>query len=103
MNRNMLFSIIDRKRKATTDDNMEDHVYYNEGGESATSVTSPRRVDEDGCITPVNQQRRLPENTANPEQQYESLEPVSPQPTGPMSDNTYQTLTVDTQDYVIVR
>ena len=103
MNRNMLFTIIHRKRTENADDNMEDHVYYNERGEIVSSVTSPRRVDEDGYMTPVNQQRRLSENTANPEQQYESMEPVSPQPTGPMYDNTYQTLTVDVQDYVIVR
>ena len=77
-------------------------MYYNTGGESVSPVASPKPVDEDGYMAPVNQSATVSHSTTNTEQQYESLEPVSPQPTEPTSDNTYQTLTVDAQDYVIV-
>ena len=77
-------------------------MYYNEGGVTVSSVTSPPSVDEDGYMIPVNQPATVSQSTTNPEQKYESLGPVSPQPTELISGNTYQTLTVDAQDYVIV-
>ena len=80
-----------------------DHVYYNEGRETVSSVTSPPSVDEDGYLVPINQPATVSQTPTDRGKQYESLETASPQQSEPMSDNTYQTLTVDVDDYVIMK
>ena len=77
----------------------DDRLYYNA---NASTGTSPPYLDEDGYMIPVNQPATGSQTPTNHGEEYESLQPVSPQPTEPMSDNTYQTLTVDVDGYTIV-
>ena len=99
------------------------HVYHNDRYEAVNPVTSPTLdsggylvpvnrdsspespisptpVDGDGYLAPVNQSATVSQRPSNTGHEYESLEPVSPQPAEPMSDNTYQTLTVDSLGYI---
>ena len=66
------------QRQAKSDAAMDDdHVYYNEGRVTVSSVTSPTPVDKDGYTVTVNQPSNISENQ-NPKE--------------PMCDNTYETL-----------
>ena len=80
----------------------DDHLYYNEGRVTVSTVRSPPSLDADGFMIPVNQPATRSQTPTNHGDEFESLQPLSPQQTEPIYDSANQPIAFDVDGYVIV-